>query len=270
MAKDLQSYVTKVSNSPYFINITTIIIIFYALVLGVRTYESIVIPLEDLFLFLDYTVTIYFLIEIIIRMVGEKEFKNFFKDGWNIFDFLVVVITLIPFEQSDYAMIARLARVFKVMRLITVRPELKMIIDVLVKSIPAIVDIIILLFIIFYIYAIIGSFLFQDLESGLWKNFLTAMLTLFRVLTFEDWTDVMYEAMEKYEMSWLFFVSFIIIAAFVFFNLFIAVIINEMEKHSNKDQHEAEQEKLDLILSKIDMLEKEIKDIKVNKFSDKE
>jgi voltage-gated sodium channel len=262
MAKDLQSYVNKISNSPYFINATTIIIVFYSLVLGVRTYENVVIPLYDLFIILDYTVTIYFLIEIIIRMLGEKEFKNFFKDGWNIFDFLVVLITIIPFEQSDFAMIARLARVFKVMRLITVRPELKMIIDVLVKSIPAIVDIIILLFIIFYIYAIIGSFLFQDLESGLWKNFLTAMLTLFRVLTFEDWTDVMYEAMEKYEMSWLFFVSFIIIAAFVFFNLFIAVIINEMEKHSNKDQNQAEQDKLDLILSKIDKIEKEIKNNK--------
>ena len=264
MAKDLTSYVEKVSNSPYFINITTIIIIFYALVLGVRTYESVVIPLEELFLFLDYAVTIYFLIEIIIRMIAEKEFKNFFKDGWNIFDFAVVVITLIPFEHSDYAMIARLARVFKVMRLITVRPELKMIIDVLGKSIPAIIDIIILLFIIFYIYAIIGSFLFQDLESGLWKNLLTAMLTLFRVLTFEDWTDIMYEAMEKYDMAWLFFVSFIIIAAFVFFNLFIAVIINEMEKHSNKDEHQMEQDKLDLILSKIDKLEKEIKDNKKN------
>lgn len=262
MAKDLKSYVASISNSSYFINATTIIIVFYALVLGVRTYENIVVPLYDFFAVLDYAITIYFLIEIIIRMVAEKELKNFFKDGWNIFDFLVVVITLIPFEQSDYAMIARLARVFKVMRLITVRPELKMIIDVLGKSIPAIIDIIILLFIIFYIYAIIGSFLFQDLESGLWKNFLTAMLTLFRVLTFEDWTDVMYEAMEKYELSWLFFVSFIIIAAFVFFNLFVAVIINEMEKHSNKDDNQAEQDKLDLILAKIDKLEKQIKEIK--------
>lgn len=255
---NLQTTVQNISKSPYFINGTTIVIIFYALILGIRTYENVVIPFNDFFIVLDYTVTIYFLVEIIIRMSAEEHFKNFFKDSWNIFDFIIVVITLIPFEQSDLAMVARLARVFKVMRLITVRPELKNIIDVLIKSIPSIIDIIILLFIIFYIYAVLGSFLFQDLESGLWKNFLTAMLTLFRVLTFEDWTDVMYEAMEKYELAWLFFVSFVIIAAFVFFNLFVAVIINEMEKNSNQESKQEESDKMDKILQKLDDLEKQI------------
>jgi voltage-gated sodium channel len=108
----------------------------------------------------------------------------------------------------------------------------------LLRAIPAIVDIVILMFIIFYIYAIIGSFLFADMPSGLWSNFLIAMLTLFRILTFEDWTDVMYETMEVYPWSWVFYISFIIIAAFVFFNLFVAVIIGEMQKLQNAEADE--------------------------------
>ena len=78
-------------------------------------------------------------------------------------------------------------------------------------------------------------FYFKDLPSGLWSDFLVSMLTLFRVLTFEDWTDVMYEAMEVYPSAWLYFVSFIIIAAFVFFNLFVAVIIGEMQKLQDEE-----------------------------------
>jgi len=262
MNTKLISSFQKIANSPLFINITTAIIVLYAVILGIRTYDSVVIPFEIFFMALDYIVTLYFLIELIIRMVSEDSLKKFFKDKWNIFDFVIVVITLIPIQDSDFAMIARLIRVFRVLRLISLRPELKVIIDVLIKSIPAITDIIVLMFIIFYIYAIVGSFLFQDLKSGLWDNFAISMLTLFRVFTFEDWTDVMYEAMEKYDLAWLYFVSFIIIAAFVFFNLFVAVIISEMEKlnQENKKDDEANKDKmLHTILEKLENIEKKLK-----------
>ena len=97
------------------------------------------------------------------------------------------------------------------------------------------------MFIIFYIYAVVGSFIFADMKSGLFDNFLTAMLTLFRILTFEDWTDVMYEAMEIYQWSWIYFISFIVITAFVFFNLFIAVIIGEMQEMRDSEKKSSDE-----------------------------
>ncbi len=127
------------------------------------------------------------------------------------------------------------------------------------KAIPAIIDIVILLFIIFYIYAIIESVVFADMPSGLWDNFLVAMLTLFRVFTFEDWTDVMYETMEVYPWSWIYYVSFIIIAAFVFFNLFVAVIIGEMQKMQDekmKEEIHEDSKKLDILLEEVRELRK--------------
>ena len=257
--------IQEIRDARWFSNLTTIIIIAYASVLGFKTMGEVE---SDYALFLklaDYFVTIYFVFEIAIKMVAEKRFVNFFKNGWNVFDFVIVVVTLLPLEQSGFAAIARMLRVFRVLRLFTSRPELKAIIDMLIKAIPSIIDIVILMFIIFYIYAIIGNFYFSELPSGLWKDFLISMLTLFRVLTFEDWTDVMYEAMELHAWAWIYFVSFVIIAAFVFFNLFVAVIIGEMQKIQEKDMKDEIHEdslKLDELLLEMKALREEVKSLK--------
>ena len=257
--------IEQVRDARWFSNLTTFIILAYASVLGFKTIDTVETNYSIFLQFADYFVTIYFIFEIAIKMVAEKKFVNFFKSGWNVFDFVIVVITLLPLEQSGFAAIARMLRVFRVLRLFTARPELKKIIDMLIKAIPSIIDIVILMFIIFYIYAIIGNFYFHDLPSGLWNDFLVSMLTLFRVLTFEDWTDVMYEAMEVYPMAWIYFVSFVIIAAFVFFNLFVAVIIGEMQKLQEADMKEELHEdhlKLDILLQEIKALREEVKDLK--------
>ncbi|MEA2050750.1 MAG: ion transporter [Campylobacterota bacterium] len=260
--------IIEIREAKWFSNLTTGIILFYAAALGFKTIDQVAQPYGWLFYSIDMFITVYFLIEIIIKISAEENIKDFFKDGWNVFDFVIVVITLIPLENSSFAAIARLMRIFRVLRLLNARPELKKIIDMLIGAIPSIVDIVILMFIIFYIYAIVGNFFFESLASGLWKDFLTSMLTLFRVLTFEDWTDVMYEAMELYSWAWAYFVSFVIIAAFVFFNLFVAVIIGEMEKIQNADKDEQmdrEEEKLDLLLEKVNDLQNEIKSLKENR-----
>lgn len=259
--------IEQVRDAKWFSNLTTFIILAYASVLGFKTIDTVETNYSIFLQFADYFVTIYFIFEIAIKMVAEKKFMNFFKSGWNVFDFVIVVITLLPLEQSGFAAIARMLRVFRVLRLFTARPELKKIIDMLIKAIPSIIDIVILMFIIFYIYAIIGNFYFHDLPSGLWNDFLVSMLTLFRVLTFEDWTDVMYEAMEVYSWAWVYFVSFVIIAAFVFFNLFVAVIIGEMQKLQEADMKEELHEdhlKLDVLLQEIKALREEVKDLKKN------
>jgi len=232
-------------------------------VLGFSTLEEAAQPYGNILFVLDYIVTAYFVIEITIKMIAEDRFLNFFKSKWNIFDFFIVLVTLIPLENSSFAAVARLLRIFRILRLFTARPELKSILDMLMRAIPSIVDIVILLFIIFYIYAVVGSFIFADMPSGLWDNFLVAMLTLFRVFTFEDWTDVMYETMEVYPWSWLYFVSFIIIAAFVFFNLFVAVIIGEMQKMQDekmKQEIHEDSKKLDRLLEEMEELKKIIQE----------
>jgi voltage-gated sodium channel len=109
-------------------------------------------------------------------------------------------------------------------------PDLRVLISALLKAIPRMGYVGLLMFIIFYIYGAFGSFLYESVNPVLWGDIGISMLTLFRVATFEDWTDVMYEAMEVYPLSWIFFVSFIFLAAFVFLNMMIGIVVDVMQR----------------------------------------
>ena len=121
-----------------------------------------------------------------------RDKKRFLLDGWNLFDTLVVVGSLIPLDNSEAVLLGRLLRVFRVLRLVSVVPELRFLINSLLKAIPRMGYIVLLMFIIFYSYAAMGSMFFAKVDEFLWGDVSIAMLTLFRVATFEDWTDVMF------------------------------------------------------------------------------
>lgn len=216
------------------------IIILSAMMIGVTTYDIAPQWLTVLKI-LDIAVTIFFLIEIMIRMAAEEKVRNFFRNAWNVFDFLIVTISLIPIDESELVLLARLLRIFRVLRLVSIIPELRILMDALIKAIPRIGYVALLMFIIFYIYAAIGSFLFEKINPVLWGDISIAMLTLFRVATFEDWTDVMYETMVVYPFSWAFYLTFIFLTAFVFLNMMIGVVLDVMQKeHEKFDQEHGE------------------------------
>ena len=169
-----------------------------------------------------------FIVEAAIKLTAvAPRFERYFRDGWNLFDFTVLVLALVP-DAGDFALIARLARLLRVLRLITVVPQLRIIVATLVRSLPGLGHVMLLLFVIFYVYAVAGVHLFREHDPVHWDSLGIALLTLFRVMTLEDWTDVMYTAMELHPMSWLFFVSFVLVAAVVMINMVIAVVINNL------------------------------------------
>lgn len=130
-------------------------------------------------------------------------------------------------------LLARLLRIFRVLRLVSMIPELQMLLGALLKSIPRMGYVVLLMFIIFYIYAAIGSFLFHNVDEGLWGNIALAMLTLFQVATFESWaTAVLYPTMEVYPYAWIYFLTFIFLNAFIFLNMMIGIVLDVMQKES--------------------------------------
>ena len=211
------------------------VIIISALEIGAKTYD--LSPGALLITkYLDIFITLFFLIEISIRFIAEDNKKDFFKSGWNIFDTLVVVISLIPISESEMALLARLIRIFRVLRMISIVPELRVLINSLMVALPRLGYVVLLMFIIFYIYAAVGSFLFADINPVLWGNIAISMLTLFRVMTFEDWTDIQYETMDVYPMSWLFYMTFIFFTAFAFLNMVIGIVVGVMEEEHSKER----------------------------------
>ncbi|WP_207063639.1 ion transporter [Motiliproteus sp. SC1-56] len=220
------------------------VIIGSALLVGAKTYE--LHPLtQQAITWLDRLVTLIFLAEISIRFLGEEQKRHFFRNGWNVFDTLIVVVSLIPIDNSDMALVARLVRVFRVLRMVSIIPELRLLLNSLLKALPQLGYVLLLMFIIFYIYAAMGSTLFEHINEELWGDVSIALLTLFRVMTFEDWTDVMYETMVVYPLSWVYYITFIFFTAFAFLNMVIGIVVNVMNdehakvlKQKAKEAHE--------------------------------
>jgi len=220
------------TNKAFELTVITIIVV-SALLIGAKTYEEEVSRFQEVMLWLDVAVTVFFLVEILIRMAAEKRLRDFFRKGWNIFDFIIVTASLIPMDDSEMVLLARLLRIFRVLRLVSMIPELRLLIAALFKSIPRMGYVALLMFIIFYIYGAIGSFLFASVDEQLWGNISLAMLTLFQVATFESWaTAVLYPTMEHYPYAWIYFLTFIFLNAFIFLNMMIGIVLDVMQKES--------------------------------------
>ena len=239
---DFQTKFQKVRDNKAFELFVIGVIIFSSLMIGIQTYD--LDPWVDGGIrFLDYAVTLFFVMEIAIRMAAEDRLRDFFKKGWNVFDFIIVAISLIPLDDSEYAMIARMLRLFRVMRLISFIPELRVLVSALISALPRMGYVALLMFIIFYLYAVIGNLLYANLNPVLWGDLGVSLLTLFRVATFEDWTDVMYEAMTLYGLSWIYFITFIFFSAFVFLNMMIGIVVEVLDEEHKKMDAEINAEK---------------------------
>ncbi|MBW9257444.1 MAG: ion transporter [Candidatus Thiodiazotropha sp. (ex. Lucinisca nassula)] len=237
-AAQLQQQFIQLRENKIFETFVILVIVISALMIGAKTYP---IPssVAQILRLLDVGITIFFLVEIIIRMIAEQSLKRFFSKAWNVFDFIIVTASLIPVDDSEAALLGRLLRVFRVLRLVSIIPELRVLLNAFVTAIPRMGYVSLLMFIIFYIYAAIGSMFFHQINSELWGNITIAMLTLFRIATFEDWTDVMYETMDVFPLSWFFYLSFIFIVAFVFLNMMIGIVLETLQREHEEFSRES-------------------------------
>lgn len=290
----IPAYCRFIAQSDWFNNFIMVVILAAGVVVGVQTYGEQVADYKPLLFVLDQIILFIFLIEVIIRMTanGAKPL-NYFKDGWNVFDFIIVAVCyialLFPAFEGQFVAVLRLARVMRVFRIIRTIPRLRLLVNVLLKSIPSIGYVAVLLAVIFYIYGTMGVFLFRENDPVHFETLHLSLLSLFRIVTLEDWTDIMYinmygcdngiwgysEAMGCLSPNpmggWavLFFVTFVLIGTMIVLNLFIGVIMNSMDEARRDERREAEfrrevrqqftpEEELDRIGSRISDLQQQI------------
>ena len=181
-----------------------------------------------------------FIAEAALKMLAlAPRSLRYFLDGWNVFDFLVIVLALLP-AAGQLALVARLARLLRVLRLITAIRDLRLIVAALVRSIPSVGHVILLMGIVVYIYAIMGYYFFHEHDPEHWRSLGISVLTLFNIITLEGWVEVMYTAMELNSLAWIYFVSFVVMGTFVVINLFIAIIINNLDEAKKERLRELE------------------------------
>ena len=212
------------------------LIILNGIVIGAATSDSVVDHAGEWLGRLDDIILWIFVAEVVLKLTAVWPHPSrYFRDPWNDFDFTVVALSLIP-ATGQFATVARLLRLLRVMRLISTIPELRLIVATLLRSLPSMGHVVLLMSIVFYIYGVAGYHIFHDHDPQHWGTLGLALLTLFRVVTLEDWTDVMYTAMDLHPLAWIYFVSFVVVGTFVIINLFIAVVLNNLEASKRKQR----------------------------------
>ena len=232
------------------------IIIMSALNIGLGTY-NLNTTLINLFSISDYIITIFFLIEILIRMFSYEKTFHFFKKKWNIFDFSIVFLSLIPVEIFEAIIIGRLLRVFRLLRVVSFIPQFRILIESLATAVPRVSYVLLFIFIETYIFAAIGSIVFSEVDPVHWDNIGVSMLTLFKVATIDGWIEIMDMTLISFPHSWIFYLTYIIINSFIFLNMIVGVIIDVMIRQNNT-AHTEEMAMLLVLKKKLENLELEL------------
>lgn len=229
-----QSRLNQIVENKWFTGTIISLIILNAIVVGFETSPAIYSTYQSFFAIADRTLLYLFTIEIVLRFLAVSP-KTFFSKGWNWFDFIIVGMGHL-FAGAHFVTVLRILRVLRVLRAISVIPSLRRLVDALILTIPSMGNIFILMSIFFYIYAVIGTMLFSSIAPEYFGNLPLSLLSLFQVVTLESWASgIMWPIFNVNPWSWIYFVSFVLLGTFIIFNLFIGVIVNNVEKANEED-----------------------------------
>jgi voltage-gated sodium channel len=230
----------RIADNPRFQHFILGVIVVGAIVIGVETSATLAARYRAVIVAVETLIQTIFVAEIAIRLLAYwPRPATFFRNGWNVFDFAVVAASLMP-QAGPFAMVARLGRLIRVTRLVSAFPELRLIIGTMIRSIPSMGHVIVLLSLLLYVYAVLGFHFFREADPAHWGSLGTALLTLFQMLTLEGWVEIQAAVLDAYPLAWLYFSSFVFVAVFVVVNLFIAVVINNLESVKHEQQIDAD------------------------------
>jgi len=229
-ARTLPEWCRRVSTASAFRRGVVLLIVANAVLLGLLTFPGVRERWGGALAALSALVQVLFVAEIALRLGAHGRRPGaFFRDGWNLFDFTVVALSLLP-AAGPFATVARLARILRVARLVSSVPDLRLIVGTMLRSIPSIGHVLVLLSLLLFVWAVLGVELFGAADPLRWGHLGLAVETLFQVLTLEGWAEIQGEVRPGRPWAFLFFASFIFTAVFVVVNLFVAVMLDNLEK----------------------------------------
>lgn len=254
LREKVKSYVEH----PWFIRTIITLIVLNALSLGLETSPEIRSKFGTILAQFDVFVVTVFVFEILMRIFAYG--REFFRDPWSLFDLVVVGVAVVP--ASDSFSVLRSLRVLRVMRLASVVPRMRRIIEALLDALPGLGSVIAILILIFYIAGVMATNLFGDAFPEWFGSLGKSAYSLFQIMTLESWSmGIVRPVMEVFPFAWAFFVPFILVATFTMLNLFIAVVVNAMQSRYHDEeaqQAEAAHEEREKLLSELRMLREQV------------
>ena len=231
------------------------VIIFNAVLLGLETSGQAMAAAGPAILMLDKLCLSVFVVEIALKLYARG--LNFFRSGWNIFDFVIVGIALVPAAQG--LSVLRALRILRVLRVISVAPSLRRVVEGFVTALPGMGSVFLLMAIIFYIGAVMSTKLFGDSFPEWFGDLGNSAYSLFQIMTLESWSmGIVRPVMELYPYAWAFFVPFIMMTTFAVVNLLVGLIVNSMQEAHHEEDNKRTDAYRDEVLSRLEAIERRL------------
>ncbi len=234
------------------------IVVINAIALGVQTFQNTPSYILEILHHIDKVILGVFVVELVIKLLAGG--FSFFHSGWNIFDLIIIGGSLI--HQHDFLPVLRVIRVMHLMAMMDAAPKIRHILGGFLKAIPGVASVLCLLLLFFYIFSVLGVFIFRDLGAPEFQHIGISMKTMFQVLTGDDWANVMRSIEKVAKYAWVYFISFYILMVFIILNLFIGVVVGALqaaeEEVFNKDDDSEQLLLLKNLQKQINRLEKKL------------
>ena len=235
MTTSLRGRIDGFIHGPRAQGVITGVILFNALILGLETWPRVMAAVGPLLVTLDRVCLAIFVIEIGLKLYARG--LRFFRDGWNVFDFIVVGIAVLPATQG--LSVLRAMRILRLLRIVSVTPRLRRVVEGFLSALPGMASVFLLMGIIFYIFSVMATKLFGATFPEWFGDMGNSAYSLFQIMTLESWSmGISRPVMENFPYAWAFFIPFILVATFTMLNLFIAIIVNAMQDFTTHEQEE--------------------------------
>lgn len=231
------------------------VILFNAVLLGLETSDAVMAAAGPLILALDSLCLAIFVLEIALKLYAHG--LRFFKSGWNIFDFVIVGIALVPATQGFSVL--RALRILRVLRVISATPRLRRVVEGFITALPGMGSVFLLMALIFYIGAVMATKLFSDAFPEWFGDLGRSAYSLFQIMTLESWSmGIVRPVMEVFPWAWAFFVPFIMVTTFAVVNLLVGLIVNSMQDAHAEESNEKTDAYRDQVLARLEAIEKRL------------
>lgn len=226
--------IAKIIEHQWFERVVIFAIAVNAALLGLETLPGVMNRWGDILLTIDFIFIAFFTLEIVLRIAVQK--VGFFSNGWNLFDFAIVAITLMPFFGN--LSVLRAFRILRALRILSVIPAFRSVIQGFFASLTGLLSVSAVLFLVIYISSVLAVKLFGSAFPTYFGDLFVALFTLFQILTLESWGAIVRDVMTVYPYAWIFFLPYIMVTAFAVFNLLIGIIVNSMQRAHEEESKE--------------------------------
>ena len=254
----------KFLESPFVKNGIILVILFNSVLLGLETSQTVMVQFGVIIKILDVLCLAIFVIELMVKIVVYRTL--FFKNGWNLFDFVIVAVSLAPNAQPFSVL--RALRVFRILRVVSAAPSLRRVVEGFVTALPGMASVFLLMGIIFYIGAVIATKLFGASFPEWFGSLARSAYSLFQIMTLESWSmGIVRPVMEVFSYAWAFFIPFIMVTTFAVVNLLVGLIVNSMQDAHQDEENRRTDAYRDEVIQRLKSIEEHLKRVQMPKDS---